>query len=269
MINIVSRMCDVCEDVRPSFGFPDDPRPTHCVRCKDDGMVNIVSRMCDVCEVVVANSGFPGDACPTRCAGCRDDGMVNLVSPRCGHADCDILATCPGVDGSLNKLCAKHGYEAGTVAEYNPRASKAACRAQCALAAEGLAFEHEHLNMSTMPPRWEGREVEGLVPGRRHRPDGVLRRDGAVATVFFYHGNLFHGYPPGHKRYNTEQALPQRAADGHQHIVNTKLQYESTMAAMELFRAQGYKVCYLWEHEDKAARRAKTPLLDVVRWLEE
>ena len=232
-------------------------------------MVDSGTRKCDKCNAVVPVFGFPDDLRPTRCGACKDNEMIDMITRRCIHPNCDVQAHAPGVDGTPRTYCAKHGYEAGTVAEYNPRASKAACRAQCALAAEGLAFEHEHLNMSTMLPRWEGREVTGLVPGRRHRPDGVLRRDGAVATVFFYHGNLFHGYPPGHERYDTEQNLPYAAADGHYHVVNTKVQYESTMAAMELFRAQGYKVCYLWEHEDTAARRAKTPLCDAVRWLEE
>ena len=36
---------------------------------------------------------------------------------------------------------------------------------------------------------------------------------------------------------------------------------------MALFQAQGYRVCYLWEHGDKAARRAKAGLWSALRWL--
>lgn len=39
------------------------------------------------------------------------------------------------------------------------------------------------------------------------------------------------------------------------------------MHDMKLFVDQGYKVCYLWEFEYIAARRAKTPIKEALRWL--
>ena len=65
-----------------------------------------------------------------------------------------------------------------------------------------IVFEHEHLNTSTSPPQWEGAEVEGLIPGRKFRPDGVLYENGTITTVFFFHGNLWHGV----KRVQTRQS---------------------------------------------------------------
>jgi hypothetical protein len=58
---------------------------------------------------------------------------------------------------------------------------EAACSAQDALAFEGLAFEHQHLNTATLA--WEGKEKKGLVPGRRLRPDGIVQVDGKVTDV--------------------------------------------------------------------------------------
>ena len=57
---------------------------------------------------------------------------------------------------------------------------------------------------------WEGKEVRDLVAPRKQRPDGVRRgADGEVADVFFYHGDLYHGYPPEHELYDTEVTLPE------------------------------------------------------------
>ena len=72
--------------------------------------------------------------------------------------------------------------------------------------------------------------------GARSRSRGVLYEGDAITTVFFYHGNLWHGaktvyshfppspslilpsqtpyptgFPPEHELYDTEIALPERA----------------------------------------------------------
>ena len=121
---------------------------------------------------------------------------------------------------------------------------------------------------STSPPQWEGSEVEGLIPGRKFRPDGVLYDNGTITTVFFFHGNLYHGYPPDHELYDTEITLPiPSKKDGHCKVVNTRERYEKTMHDTQLFVDQGYKVCYLWEFEYIAARRAKKPIKEALRWL--
>ena len=40
----------------------------------------------------------------------------------------------------------------------------------CALATEGVVFEHVHVNPVTK--EWEGKEEYGLVSPYKHRPDG-------------------------------------------------------------------------------------------------
>jgi hypothetical protein len=61
--------------------------------------------------------------------------------------------------------------------------------------------------------------------------------------------------------------LAAAAADGHRHFVNTKELYNKTMNDMQLFKAQGHTVYYLWEHEHVHAKRCKAPLRSVVRVL--
>ena len=186
----------------------------------------------------------------------------DVVSRRCVHDGCKKLSSFPNKAGDLYALCAVHAVEAGTIAAFNPHASRAACAAMDVLKAEGRAYEHEHINKHTL--KWEGKEVEGLVAPHKHRPDGVARdAAGAVTRVFFYHGNLFHGFPPEHEAYDTTVVLPQISKKtGQQMSVNTKDRYEKTMKDMQLFKDRGYVVHYLWEHHHKEWKRAKgAPLL--------
>ena len=106
----------------------------------------------------------------------------------------------------------------------------------------------------------------GLGSGSK-RPDGIVQVDGKVTDVFFYHGNFWHGYPPEHEFYDIEIAFPRAAADGHRHVVNTKELYNKTMNEMQLFKAQGHTVYYMWEHEHIRAKRSKAPLRSVLRVL--
>jgi hypothetical protein len=84
---------------------------------------------------------------------------------------------------------------------------------------------------------WEGKEVRDLVAPRKQRPDGVRRgADGEVADVIFYHGDLYHGYPPEHELYDTEVTLPEGRVN------NTKEMYEKTMNDMRIFADKALNV---------------------------
>ena len=296
--DIVSRRCEHpgCK-THPSHGPIGTFGSAHALFCKEhadsEKHVNVVTKRCehDRCEIT-ASFGPIGTFGLKYALFCKEHAdpvkHTNVTTKRCEHDGCETFACFPGKDDAPKAFCVKHAFEAGTVAAYNPRASMIGCRAACALATEGLVFEHEHLNTSTSPPQWEGAEVEGLIPGRRFRPDGVLYEGGTITTVFFFHGNLWHGanfppnpsltlpsqtphptgFPPEHELYDTEIALPERSKkDGHRKIVNTKERYDKTMHDTQLFVDQGYKVCYLWEFEYIAARRAKTPIKEALRWL--
>jgi hypothetical protein len=80
--------------------------------------------------------------------------------------------------------------------------------------------------------------------------------EGTVTHVFFYHGNLFHGFPPEHEAYDTWVHLPQKSKEtGEYKWVNTKARYEKTMADMALFKAKGFVVHCLWEHHHHEWKR--------------
>ena len=65
------------------------------------------------------------------------------------------------------------------------------------------------------------------------------------------------------------RTAPTRSTDesDKEHWENTRVMYIKTMADMQRFKDRGYVVSYMWEHEHKAATRAKKPLLPVVRYL--
>ena len=183
--------------VVPSFGHIGG-KAVACVKCKTAEMVHVHGRFCPCGKQ--ANFGFEGNV-PTACSGCATEGMRDILSKRCEC--CDVFASFPNKAGEKQRLCGQHAEAAGVIPAFNRRASRAACRAMDALAAEGVMFEHEHVNPVTM--QWEGKEVHNLVAPRKHRPDGVrYDANGHVVAVFFYHGNRFHGYPPEHSLYDTE-----------------------------------------------------------------
>lgn len=84
--------------------------------------------------------------------------------------------------------------------------------------------------------------------------------DNKVICVAEYHGNAYHGYPPGHPLHNSE------VANRNGHKESAKELYEKTMAKMDAFAEAGYAVCYAWEHEHRAALREGAPLEEILHW---
>ena len=68
-----------------------------------------------------------------------------------------------------------------------------------------------------------------------------LQRSGSKGTVYLYHGNEWHGYPPDHPKH----------AGVNWHGVAYKDLYEATLKQHELYKQQGYRVFVVWEHEYK------------------
>ena len=168
--DVVSKRCehDGCKTC-PSFGLIGKFGSEHALFCKEHMNTrlheNVIDKRCehDGCktQAVFGPIGTFGKEHVLFCKEHADpEKHTNVLTKRCEHDGCEIQACFPGKDDSPNTFCVKHAFEAGTVAAYNSRASKVGCRAACALAAEGLVFEHEHLNTSTSPPQWEGKEVE-------------------------------------------------------------------------------------------------------------
>jgi hypothetical protein len=100
-----------------------------------------------------------------------------------------------------------------------------------------------------------GSEKKGLIKGRNYEPDGY---DEATKTVWLYHGNEWHGYPPDHPKYDNTSTL-----------THTKYssKYETTAESMDAYKDAGYTVKYVWQHEYTRTelKRNPTRLVDVVR----
>ena len=124
---------------------------------------------------------------------------------------------------------------------------------------------HKHfVNGGTKPI---GEEKAGLIPGRRFKPDAFIEAgkpvhlpnetSGPKGAVYLYHGNEWHGYPPGHPKY-----------DGRNHCDTPyKELYQRTLKQQDCYRESGYRVFVVWEHEYKTTTTAKCPssVLSVVR----
>jgi hypothetical protein len=97
----------------------------------------------------------------------------------------------------------------------------------------------------------EGSEVKGLIPGRKYRPDSyVPDPSGATkGSVYLYHGNKWHGYPPEHAGHQTYLHTGIWAADA----------YEATIEVQKLYVEHGYRVFVVWAHEFAECERKRCP----------
>ncbi len=166
-----------------------------------------------------------------------------------------VHAAYPDENNKPNSLCAEHAVLAGTHVESKSGASVIAC--ECFDRWERFTGErigHRVRYIACVGgSRTEGREMRGLIPGRRIQPDGYQEE---TETVWLFHGNYFHGYPPGHPRHETYLNNGKWGPD----------LYKKTMEQMALYVKHGYTVRYVWEHEYLETTRARCPvsLRDVV-----
>ena len=95
-----------------------------------------------------------------------------------------------------------------------------------------------------------GSEKKGLVPDRKIAPDGY---QGATKTVWLFHGNRWHGNPPGHPKFDDLGPFSER--------------YRATMNTHDAYIKAGYTIKYVWEHEFQECCRVRFPrdIQEVVR----
>eukprot|EP00891_Asterochloris_glomerata_P004821 jgi/Astpho2/4821/Aster-07521 len=80
-VGAAPRKC-FCNRAQPNFAHPGQSKPTHCAKCKEDGMVNIRAATC-ACGKAVPSFATLGTMKATHCNNCKEPGMVNVVSRRC------------------------------------------------------------------------------------------------------------------------------------------------------------------------------------------
>jgi hypothetical protein len=110
MIDVVHKMCIMCNSVRPNYNHP-GLDATHCKKCKEDGMVNVTSRSCIVCNSVRPNFNHPGELTSTHCKKCKEDGMIDVRHKRC--ISCNLTRPHFNYPGTLDAThcgkCKKEG----------------------------------------------------------------------------------------------------------------------------------------------------------------
>ena len=188
----------------------------------------------------------PNRLCATHA---REVGSYEVQNP---CRDCPvgkkIDAAYPDENGNL-RLCARHAVLAGTHVESKSGASVIACK--CFDRWERLTGErigHRVRYIAAIGgSRTEGREMSGLIPNSKIQPDGYQEE---TKTVWLFHGNYFHGYPPDHPKHETRGIGGKWGSD----------LYKKTMEQMKLYARHGYTVRYVWEHEYIETTRAKCPV---------
>ena len=150
------------------------------------------------------------------------------------HEDTKKEAHFPDEEGRKNILCAPHAVEAGTLSARHPGASRQACE----FFDDWFRLTREHIPHIHFRPGCdpEGMEVQGLVPGRKLRPDGHVDGSG---VVWLFHGCWYHGYPPCHPKHESSVARGRWGPDV----------YAQTMQQMEEYKAVGLRVLYVWSCE--------------------
>ena len=80
--NLGSASLCLCGRAKPSFGWPQDAQPSHCGRCKSEGMIRLRGPKCR-CGRAWPVFGMLGDERPACCRKCKEEGMIDIRNPRC------------------------------------------------------------------------------------------------------------------------------------------------------------------------------------------
>jgi hypothetical protein len=109
-------------------------------------------------------------------------------------------------------------------------------------------------------------EKRGLIQNSRMRPDGYdpnpIRMSfvahsigGTKGTVWLYHGDFFHGYPPWHPEHESRVNGGKWGPDC----------YRRTVDQMDTYVRHGYTVLYIFGSDVTKAKDSGVRLIDVVR----
>lgn len=193
--------------------------------------------------------------------------MVDVKNRRCACGD--GLARFDDADGNVRTLCYGCAVAEGTHPERIPGASYVACRFFCKLSRTAPKTHGyvPHVHWNQVSGEWNDfQEVKGLVPGRLLRPDGFLPDPSGATkgTVYLFHGNRFHGFPPDHPKHGGEQVFQSARTGVERRVKNADL-YQKTEADAQAYLAAGYTVFEMWEHDFKEAERLDGLLPSLLR----
>ena len=175
--------------------------------------------------------------------------------------DAKLEAAYKDEQGRGKKLCAEHAFLAGLKARPSHGASMEACECWDRLARWSGARFANHVHFTPGAAASTGREVTGLIPGRKLQPDDFIppnqpihiagEASGSKGAVYLFHGEEWHGgWPAGHPRCGR---LSQRG-------VEYDVLYKLTLEAHELYKQEGYRVFVVWGLDYAASKRARAPV---------
>jgi hypothetical protein len=88
MFNVVGKLCIVCKEKYPSFGY-EYKNNTHCGDCKKDDMKDVINKKCIVCKENSPSFGYE-NGLRTHCSKCKKDDMSDILHSKC---QCGFIAS--------------------------------------------------------------------------------------------------------------------------------------------------------------------------------
>jgi very-short-patch-repair endonuclease len=83
MKNVVSKMCILCGETIPTYGFDPTKQATHCSKCSLHGMIDVKNKKCILCGKTQPTYGFDKTKPAMHCSKCSLPGMKDVNSKMC------------------------------------------------------------------------------------------------------------------------------------------------------------------------------------------
>ena len=185
----------------------------------------------------------------------------DVVNKRCSVEECQKIAIVHDPNNPSIHVCVACAGNIGLVAKTRTGASMA-----CSVCFDELELHLGH--KITWRERYDdqcnrlGAEKYGLLRNHpRLHPDGFVECDDGShkGTVYEFHGDYYHGYPPWHPKHESVVFCGQWGPD----------LYKKTLDRMHLFKDDGYKVVYIWESDWLSTKKkgSEKSIGDVLREL--
>lgn len=86
--DVIHQMCETCEKVQASYGFPNENKVKYCGKCaKDTGAVDLKNGICKNCNKVHAHYNYASESKPIYCFNCKKKDMIAFQSHKCQGFD--------------------------------------------------------------------------------------------------------------------------------------------------------------------------------------
>ena len=223
-------------------------------RCQHEGCDKSTQGATDYCVAHGGGRRCQHEGCDKSATGATDYCVAHGGGQRCDVPECDSPAYHKGPEGS--SLCRAHAVKQGVMPPPVAGYSR-----------EAMNFFEQiwHRYGHDVGHRGDN-EKRGLIQNSRMRPDGYdpnpIRMSfvahsfgGTKGTVWLYHGDFFHGYPPWHPAHESRVNGGKWGPDC----------YRRTVDQMDTYVRHGYTVLYIFGSDVTKAKDSGVRIIDVVR----